>query len=102
MIVRKSDAGKWENIVRGGMWRFVLKRGVLGFGLLASFLDFSWDRISRHGLEVSGYFETGWHRVLVGCLVQWMLTGAVWGILMWFILVKWKVTPDPKDGQQGE
>jgi len=44
----------------------------------------------------------GWHRVLVGCLVQWMLTGAVWGILMWFILVKWKVTPDPKDGQQGE
>ncbi|OUN00554.1 MAG: hypothetical protein BAA02_10040 [Paenibacillaceae bacterium ZCTH02-B3] len=100
--VRKTDAGKWENIIRGCMWRFVLKRGVLGFGLLASFLAFSWNRISLQGLDVSKYFEDGWQRVLVECLVQWMLTGAVWSILMWIFVVKQKVKPDSKDGPQAE
>jgi len=99
---RNFKAVEWENVVRAGMWRFVLKRGILGFGLWATFLAFVWDRISRHGLDVSKYFDGGWQRVLVECLAQWMPTGAVWSILMWIFVVKRKGKPDPKDGPQSE
>jgi hypothetical protein len=83
-----ADAKKWEKLRKLGMLRFVLFYGMIRFGLLATVLSFIMDRVLTHGMDVSKYFAAGWGRALFECLVQWTLTGAIVGILMWFLFVR--------------
>jgi hypothetical protein len=83
-----ADTGKWEKLRKLGMPRFVFLYGMIRFGLLATVLYFIADRVLTYGMDVSQYFAAGWGRVLFECLVQWTLTGAIVGILMWFLFVR--------------
>lgn len=85
---QKNDHPKWSKIKQRGMLRFVFLYGFLGFGLTATLLYHFGGLIWKHGLDVSMYFGSGWERELIDSLVQWSLTGVIWGILMWFFFVK--------------
>lgn len=83
-----KDTEQWKKIKKLGMVRFVILYGLLGFGLILTVLSFFIERIWMYGLNVSAYFDNGWLRALFEELIQWMLTGIIWGILMWFLFIQ--------------
>ena len=88
MKMDKKDIHKWNKIKRLGMLRFVVIYGFIAFGILATVLFFFIDRVWDYGLDTSKYFNEGWGRELFESLIQWTLTGIIWGILMWVFWVR--------------
>ena len=70
---RQSGLSKWENIKRGGFWRFVALRGVLGFGVPMSIFGIIFERAWKNGETLL---------ILGICLIG----GFVWGLGMWIMM----------------
>lgn len=88
MPIHHDGSRKREMARQRGMLRFVVVYGCLLFGLAAAVLLFLIDRIGAYGLAFAQYFGSGWGRVFFECLVQGMLTGAILGVLFWFLFAK--------------
>jgi hypothetical protein len=69
---------RWEKIRQGGVWRFILLRGVLGWGLPMGIIGITFEHVSRKEEALSWYFILGL------CLVL----GFVWGLAMWFVSMR--------------
>jgi len=88
MTTCNKDNEKWKKINSLGMVRFVFLYGLLGFGLMTTIISFFIQRILVYGFDLSNVLDSGWEKVLFESLVQWTLTGIVWGTLMWVFFVK--------------
>jgi hypothetical protein len=69
---------RWERIKQGGIWRFVLLRGVLGWGLTVGIIGIIFEQVSRKSEAFA------WYLILGLCLVG----GFVWGLAMWFVTMR--------------
>jgi hypothetical protein len=72
----KSNSVKWDEIRKGGRRRFVLRYGVLGWGVSTGIFFSLW----------MGYCE-GWDAFFFGlipALVLFPLGGIAWGRFMWW------------------
>jgi hypothetical protein len=69
---------RWETIKQGGFLRFVLLRGVLGWGLPMSILGVVFEHVSRKAEALP------WYSILGLCLAL----GFVWGLAMWFVTMR--------------
>src|SRR5438552_3868086 len=73
--IRQLRLARWERIKQGGIWRFVLLRGVLGWGLTMGVIGVIFEHVSRKAEAFPWYSILG--LFLVG--------GFVWGLIMWFV-----------------
>jgi uncharacterized BrkB/YihY/UPF0761 family membrane protein len=78
---------RWEKIKQGGIWRFVLLRGVLGWGLTCGIIGVVFELASR-GAEAFPWY------VILGLF---LVGGAVWGLATWFVTM-WIYSRAPKSG----
>jgi hypothetical protein len=85
--IQQFRLARWERIKRGGMWRFVILRGVLGWGLTMGIIGIIFERVSRKEEAFA------WYLILGLCLVG----GCVWGLAMWF-LTMWSYSRALKAG----
>jgi len=73
--IRQLRLARWERIKQGGIWRFVLLRGILGWGLPMGIIGIIFERVSRKEEAFAWYLILG----------LWVLGGFVWGLAMWFV-----------------
>ncbi len=75
---RQLRSARWERIRQRGIWRFVLLRGVLAWGLSMSIIGIIFEHVSRKEEAFPWYFILGL------CLVA----GFVWGLATWFVSMR--------------
>jgi len=75
---RQLKVARWERVKQRGIWRFVLLRGVLGWGLTMGIVGIIFEHVSRKEEAFPWYFILG--LFLVG--------GFVWGLATWFVSMK--------------
>ena len=73
--IRQLRLARWEKIKQCGFWRFVLFRGVLGWGLCTGVIAMIFELVSRKAEAFPWYLILG--LFLVG--------GFVWGLAMWYV-----------------
>jgi len=73
--IRQLRLARWEKIKQCGFWRFVLFRGVLGWGLCTGVIGVIFELGSRKAEAFPWYLILG--LFLVG--------GFVWGLAMWYV-----------------
>ena len=66
---------RWEKIKQGGIWRFVLLRGVLGWGFTCGVIGVLFEEVSRNKEAFPWYMILG----------LFLVAGLVWGLSMWFV-----------------
>jgi hypothetical protein len=76
--IRQLRFARWEKIKQRGFWRFVLLRGVLGWGLTMGIIGIIFEHVSRKEGAFPWYFMLG--LFLVG--------GFVWGLATWFVSMR--------------
>ena len=69
---------RWEKIKQGGLWPFVLLRGVIGWGLTMGIIGIIFEHVSRKEEAFPWYFILG----------LFMAGGFVWGLATWFISMR--------------
>ncbi len=69
----------WKRIRKAGMWPFVLRRGVLGFGPIFSVLMVAIQFVT--GTIAS----QGWTQVGLFALMNMVVGGTLWGLMTWFL-----------------
>lgn len=69
---------RWEKIKQGGVWRFVLLRGVLGWGLSMGIIGILFEHVAWKKEALSWYFIVG------TCLIA----GSFWGLATWFLSMR--------------
>lgn len=69
---------RWEKIKEGGVCRFVLLRGVLGFGLPMGIIGIIFEHLTW------GKQALPWYLVVALCLI----VGSGWGLAMWFACMR--------------
>ena len=69
---------RWEKIQQGGLWRFVLLRGMLGWGLPMGIVGNIFEHVSRKEEAFPWYFILG----------LFLAGGLIWGIAMWFVTMR--------------
>ena len=85
--IQQLRLARWERIKRGGIWRFVFLRGVLGWGLPMGIIGIIFERVSRKEEAFA------WYLILGLCLMG----GFVWGLAMWFV-TRWSYSRSLKAG----
>jgi uncharacterized BrkB/YihY/UPF0761 family membrane protein len=73
--IRQLRLARWERIKQRGFWRFVLLRGVLGFGLTMGIIGIVFEHVSRKDEAFPWYFMLG----------LFLVAGFVWGLATWFV-----------------
>jgi uncharacterized BrkB/YihY/UPF0761 family membrane protein len=77
--IQELRLARWERIKQRGIWRFILIRGVLGWGLPGGILFSIFQIYSSKPLPFLWYFS-----VLI-ILGLWVVGGVFFGLFMWFI-----------------
>jgi hypothetical protein len=77
--IRHLRLAKWERIKQGGIWRFVLLRGVLGWGLSMGVIGIIFEIVSRKTEALPWYLILG----------LFLVCGFVWGVATWFLSIWW-------------
>jgi hypothetical protein len=85
--IRQLRLAKWERIKQGGFWRFVLLRGVLGWGLSMGVIGIVFELV-RFKIEKEEALP--WYLILGFFWVG----GFVWGIGTWFLSI-WRYSRIP-------
>ena len=75
---RQLRLARWERTKEGGILRFVLLRGVLGWGLAMGIIGIIFEHVSRMEEAFPWYFILG--LFLVG--------GFLWGLATWFVSMR--------------
>jgi hypothetical protein len=75
---RQLRLARWERTKEAGILRYVLLRGVLGWGLPMGIIGIIFEHLSRKEEAFPWYFILGL------CL----LGGFVWGVATWFVSVR--------------
>ena len=75
LATQAQRLARWEKIKQGGIWRFVLLRGVLGWGLTMGVIGVIFELVSRKAEAFPWYLILG----------VFLPAGFVWGLLTWFI-----------------
>ena len=57
--IRQLRLARWERIKQGGIWRFVLLRGVFGWGLAMSVIGIIFELVSRKEEALPWYLILG-------------------------------------------
>ena len=73
--IRQLRLARWESIRQGGIWRFVLLRGVLGWGIPMGVIGVVFELVSSKAEALPWYLIFGLS--LAG--------GFVWGFATWFV-----------------
>ncbi|KMK75072.1 hypothetical protein [Alkalihalobacillus pseudalcaliphilus] len=76
---------EWSEIREKGPIIYILKDGVLGWGIPTAILYFFFIRILDNGFAFSQYFSEGWVWELMMALIIFPLTGLLFGWLMWIL-----------------
>ena len=76
--IQQLMLARWERIKQGGIWRFVLYQGVLGWGLTMGIIGIIFEHVLRKEDAFPWYFILG--LFLVG--------GFVWGLATWFVSIR--------------
>jgi hypothetical protein len=66
---------RWEKIKQGGIWRFMLLRGVLGWGFTCGIIGVVFELTSHKAEAFAWYLILG----------LFLVAGFVWGLGMWFV-----------------
>ena len=69
---------RWEKIKQAGLWRFVLLRGVIGWGLTCGIIGVVFEHVSRKEEAFPWYYILG----------LFLAGGFVWGLAMWFVTMR--------------
>ena len=69
---------RWERIRQRGIWRFVLLRGVLGWGLTMGIIGIIFERVSWKDEAFPWYFILG----------LFLFAGFLWGLGTWFLSMR--------------
>jgi hypothetical protein len=75
--IRQLRLARWEKIKQGGFWRFVLLRGVLGWGLTMGVIGIIFELVSRRAEAFPWYLILG----------LFLIAEFVWGIATWFLSI---------------
>ena len=75
----RSDMGRWGKTRQRGFRAFVLRRGMLGWGL-PMFVIMSAMQIAQHSAH--------WRSTVLIGLPLWLFAGVIWGALAW-ALMEW-------------
>jgi hypothetical protein len=73
--IRQLRLARWGKIKQGGIWRFVLLRGVFGWGLAMGVIGIIFELVSRKEEALPWYLILG----------LFLAGGFVWGLAMWFV-----------------
>ena len=73
---REATFARWEQIRERGPLRFILLRGVLGWGVTTAVL---WCAL------MALFTEKDWVQLMTVALVGFPAGGVVWGTVMWFV-----------------
>jgi hypothetical protein len=76
--IRQLRLARWERIKQGGIWRFVLLRGVLGWGLPMGIIGIIFEHVSRKEEAFA------WYLILGLCLIG----GFIWGLAVWLVTMR--------------
>jgi hypothetical protein len=80
--IRQLRLARWERIKQCGFWRFILTRGIFGYGLPGGILFSVFDLCSSKPLPFPWYLSVP---LILGL---WLIGGLVFGVLMWFITMR--------------
>ena len=75
---RQLRLARWERTKQGGIWRFILLSGVLGWGLPMGVFGLVFEHMSRKEEALPWYLMLGF------CLA----CGFIWGLAMWFVMMR--------------
>jgi hypothetical protein len=75
-----SNSGKWEKLSKLGRSQFVLRYGVLGWGIPTAILFALWQSYAN-GFD-------GFLFKLIPALILFPLGGILWGRFMWWFLTR--------------
>ena len=75
---RQLRLARWERIQQRGIWRFVLLRGVLGWGLTMGIIGIIFEQVSRKEEAFRWYVILGF----------FLAGGFLWGLATWFVSMK--------------
>ncbi len=76
--IRTLRLARWQRIKERGIWRFVLLRGVLGWGVPMAVFGTIYEHVSHKEEALPPYFIVGL------CLAG----GFIWGLGMWFVTMR--------------
>lgn len=85
--IRQLRLARWEKIKQGGIWRFVLLRGMIGWGLTCGLIMVFFELALRKAEAFPWY-------LLMGLFV---IGGFVWGLAMWHVTM-WSYSRAQKAG----
>ncbi|GEL76478.1 hypothetical protein [Tenuibacillus multivorans] len=74
---------KWEQIQAKGKKNYVMKYGVLGWGLSTGILYFFILNLLTYGMTFSSYFSEGWLLDFLIGIVIFMFAGVPFGLITW-------------------
>jgi hypothetical protein len=75
---RQLRLARWEKIKQRGFWRFVLLRGVFGWGLPMGIIGIIFENVSRKEEAFPWYFILG----------LFLVSGFIWGLATWFMSMR--------------
>lgn len=73
--IRQLRLDRWEKIKKGGIWRFVFLRGVLGWGLSMAVIGIIFELMSRKSEAFPWYLILG----------LFLIGGFLWGVATWYV-----------------
>jgi hypothetical protein len=86
MNVKQSKIAKWEKTRKQGKWYFIVKYGIIGWGVTFWLLMSLWESFSNPngGIFAFGPFNASvfYHYTLIGLPIS-VICGFSWGLCMW-------------------